>query len=184
MSRLVLLAFALVSTLGIHVSGQATIVVAFENARIIIGDGRAPIEGGTILVDGTRITGVGRTGSVQVPAGATRISLAGKTVIPALIDTHTHLSTTRDALSDDLRRRAYWGVAAALSMGTDPGDLPFEMRAQAIPGAALYRTAGRGITAPEPGRSDVPYWVTSVAQARTAVGELATRRVDIVKIWV
>jgi len=71
-----------------------------------------------------------------------------------------------------------------MSMGTDAGDLPFQMRAETLPGAARYRTAGRGITAPEPGRSEVPYWIATDAEARKAVSELAALKVDIVKIWV
>jgi imidazolonepropionase-like amidohydrolase len=112
------------------------------------------------------------------------VSLAGKTVMPAIIDTHTHLSQTREALMQDLRRRAYYGVSAAMSLGQDAGDLPFQIRAETIPGAARFRTAGRGITAPEPGRSDVPYWITTETEARKAVQELAVQKVDIVKIWV
>jgi imidazolonepropionase-like amidohydrolase len=104
--------------------------------------------------------------------------------MPTIIDTHTHLSTNREALIEDLRRRPYYGVSAAMSMGTDGGDLPFQIRSETIPGAARYRTAGRGITMPEPGRSEVPYWITSEAEARKAVQELAERKVDIVKIWV
>jgi imidazolonepropionase-like amidohydrolase len=37
---------------------------------------------------------------------------------------------------------------------------------------------------PEPGRTTVPYWVSSAAEGRKAVEELAARKVDIVKIWV
>ena len=37
---------------------------------------------------------------------------------------------------------------------------------------------------PEPGRTEAPYWVTTVAEARKDVQELAARKVDIVKIWV
>ena len=37
---------------------------------------------------------------------------------------------------------------------------------------------------PEPGRTKVPYWVTSEAEGRKAVEELAAHKVDIVKIWV
>src|SRR6266567_9322953 len=48
-----------------------------------------------------------------------RVSLAGKTVMPMLIDTHVHLSPTREALTRDLQRRAYFGVSAALSLGMD-----------------------------------------------------------------
>ena len=121
---------------------------------------------------------------MQAPAGARRVDLAGKTVMPAIIDTHTHLSRERDALVNDLRRRAYWGVGAAMSLGQDNGDAPFQVRDETIPDAARYRTAGRGITAPEPGRTDIPYWVTSEAEARKAVQEQAARKVDIIKIWV
>src|SRR4030095_7563076 len=70
------------------------------------------------------------------------------------------------------------------SLGQDAGDLPFQVRAETIPNAARFRTAGRGITMPEPGRTDIPYWVTTEAEARKAVQELAVRKVDIVKIWV
>ncbi len=47
-------------------------VIAFEGARVIVGDGRAPIENATIVVTGNRFTAVGRAGQVTVPAGATR----------------------------------------------------------------------------------------------------------------
>jgi imidazolonepropionase-like amidohydrolase len=103
--------------------------------------------------------------------------------MPMLIDTHVHLSPTQDGLVRDLRLRAYYGVSAALSLGTDTFEF-LGLRAQAIPGAARYLSAGRGITMPEQGRTTVPYWVTSEAGARKAVEELASNKVDIVKIWV
>lgn len=162
----------------------ATKVTAFEGARLIAGDGRAPIENATLVVDGTRFVQVGRTGQVRVPAGADRVDVTGKTVMPAIVDTHTHLSQTREALVEDLRRRAYYGVGAAMSLGQDKSDLPFQIRSETIPGAARFRTAGRGITTPEPGRNDTPYWITTEAEARKAVQELAVQKVDIVKIWV
>jgi imidazolonepropionase-like amidohydrolase len=95
-----------------------------------------------------------------------------------------HLSRERDALVNDLRRRAYWGVAAAMSLGQDSGAAPFQVRSETIPDAARYRTAGRGMTAPEPGRTDIPYWITSEAEARKAVQEQAALKVDIIKVWV
>lgn len=159
-------------------------VVAYEGARLIVGDGSPPIEDATFVVDGSRFAAVGSTGQVRVPAGAARVDLEGMTVMPALVDTHTHLSQERNALVEDLRRRAYFGVGAALSLGADAGEAPFEVRDQSIPNAARHRTAGRGITMPEPGRSDVPYWVTTEQEARAAVRELADLEVDIVKIWV
>jgi imidazolonepropionase-like amidohydrolase len=157
-------------------------VTAYEGARLIVGDGRV-IENATLVVDGTKIVQAGAAADVRVPAGATRVSLAGKTVMPMIIDTHVHLSETREALIRDLRMRAYYGVSAALSMGTDGYGL-LDMRDEAIPGAARFRSAGRGITMPEPGRTNVPYWITTAAEGRKAVEELAAHKVDIVKIWV
>ena len=58
------------------------------------------------------------------------------------------------------------------------------LRAEVIAGAGWYRSAGRGITSPEPGRSEVPHWVTTEEQARQAVRDEVARNVDIIKIWV
>ena len=154
---------------------------AYEGARLIVGDGRV-IESATLVVDGAKIAQAGTAADVRVPAGATRVSLTGKTVMPMLIDTHVHLSPTRDGIVRDLRLRAY-GVSAALSLGTDTYEM-LGLRGQPIPGAARYLSAGRGITMPEPGRTRVPYWITSEAEGRKAVEELAAHKVDIVKIWV
>jgi imidazolonepropionase-like amidohydrolase len=166
----------------LHLAGCATApsgpVTAYEGARIIVGDGRV-IEGATLLVAGDRILQISKT----VPAGATRVSLAGKTVMPMIIDTHVHLSSTRAGLEQDLKRRAYYGVSAALSLGTDGYEL-LDLRGEKIPGAARFLSAGRGITMQEPGRTTVPYWVAAEPDARKAVEELAARKVDIVKIWV
>jgi imidazolonepropionase-like amidohydrolase len=183
MKRLLYASAALLSVWTVSTFAQTTVTV-FEGARVITGDGSAPIENATIVVEGARITQVGRAANVKAPAGATRVSLTGKTVIPTLIDTHTHLSQDRDALTLDLRRRAYYGVSAAMSLGQDTGDAPFQIRAQPIAGAARFFTAGRGLTAPEPGRTTAPYWVTSPAEVRKAVQELAAKKVDIVKVWV
>jgi imidazolonepropionase-like amidohydrolase len=159
-------------------------VTVFEGARVIVGDARAPIENASFVVSGARFVQVGRAADVRAPAGATHVSLAGKTVMPAIIDTHTHLSQTREMLIDDLRRRAYFGVGAAQSLGQDTTDASFQVRAQTMPGVAKFFTAGRGITAPEPGRTTAPYWVTTTAEARRAVQDNAAKKVDIVKIWV
>ena len=163
-------------------------VTAFEGARVIVGDGRAPIENATFIVTGNRITAVGRAADVRVPAGAARVNLAGKTVMPGILDTHNHLSQTREMLIDDLKRRAYYGVTAAQSMGQDTTNVSFQIREETregkIPGAARFFTAGRGITGVEPGRTMAPHWVTTAAEARAAVREEAAKKVDLVKIWV
>jgi len=161
---------------------QTPAATVFDNARVIVGDRRV-IDNASIVVTGNRITQVAR-GTVRGPNGAMHVNLAGKTVMPAIVDTHNHLSQTRDALVDDLRRRAYYGVGAAMSLGQDTTDMSFEVRAQTIPGAARFFTAGRGITAPEPGRTTAPYWVKTIDDVRKDVAELAAKKVDLVKIWV
>jgi imidazolonepropionase-like amidohydrolase len=186
MRRANLLIFIAVVAVSVTARGQApaTGVTVFEGARVIFGDARAPIENASFVVNGTRFVQVGRAADVRVPAGATRVNLAGKTVMPAIVDTHTHLSQTREMLLDDLRRRAYFGVGAAMSLGQDTTDASFQVRAQTLPGLARFFTAGRGITGPEPGRTTAPYWVTTTAEARKAVQDNAAKKVDIIKFWV
>ena len=165
-------------------AGGGAAVTVFEGARLIVGDGSAPIEDAVFVVEGDRFTQAGRRADVQVPEGATRVDLSGKTVMPAIVNTHVHLASTRDDRADQLQHMAYYGAGLVVSLGLDSGDVPFEMRDEAVLDGARSRTAGRGITAPEPGRSEVPSWVTSEAEARAAVQELAAREVDLVKIWV
>jgi imidazolonepropionase-like amidohydrolase len=183
-----LLVAAIAASTAVLLAQAPAGVTAFEGARVIIGDGRAPIENATIVVTGNRITAVGRAADVRVPAGATRVNLAGKTVMPGIIDTHTHLSQTRDMLITDLKRRAYYGVTAAQSLGQDTTNVSFQVREETrdgkIAGAGRFFTAGRGITGVEPGRTMAPHWVSTVAEARAAVDEEAAKKVDIVKIWV
>jgi imidazolonepropionase-like amidohydrolase len=177
-------------------------VILFEGARLIAGDGSAAIEQSAFLVRGDAIAAVGRQDGLQPPADAMRVDLTGKTVIPALVDAHSHLgytdvvamttaaaNFTRENLVDHLRRYAYYGIAATLSMGVDRGEIAYELRAQPAPGAALLLTAGRGIALPNAGpgaeyRRDAAYGVSTEAEARQAVQELAAKKVDVVKIWV
>ena len=157
--------------------------IIYEGARLIVGNGNV-IENASFSVEDGVFINVGPTAAMTSPAGATRVDLSGMTVMPALIDTHVHLSTTRDALIDDLMQRARLGIVAAQSLGSDGLDVPLELRDEVIPGAARYLSAGRGITSPEPGRSDVPHWVTTTEEARQAVRDEVARNVDIIKIWV
>ncbi len=174
---------AVLAGLSVPATGQAP-VTAFEGARIIVGDGSPAIEKGTIVVSGTTIQAVGA--NVQVPAGAQRVNLAGKTVMPVILDTHIHAPATREQMIRDLRRRVYWGVGAGMSMGTDTTDVVFQVRDETknMPGTARLLTAGRGVTGIEKGREQSAYWVGTVAEARTAVQDNAKKRPDIIKIWV
>lgn len=178
----------------------ASSAVLFEGARLVSADGT--IENSAFLVENAKFTKVGRKGEVEAPAGAARIDLSGKTVMPALIDTHSHLgwmivktgqmgkeTYSKENLLDHLRRDAYYGVGANRNLGIDPGEAVYEIRANPIPGVPLLRTAGRGMAMPDagPGREywkPVAYGLTTDADARKAVEELAAKKVDIVKIWV
>ncbi|MDE2980379.1 MAG: amidohydrolase family protein [Gemmatimonadota bacterium] len=161
----------------------ASSAVAFEGARVIVGDG-AVIEDAVFVVDDGLIGQVGASGAIDIPDGAARVDLSGKTVMPAIVNAHFHLNPERGARTEQLRHSAYYGTSLAVSLGLDDGEAAFEMRDEMLTDGARSQTAGRGITSPEPGRSEVPHWVTTEDEARAAVRELADQQVDIVKIWV
>ncbi len=179
MHRIKIAALTATAALGVLVSlaGQTSAqgVTAYEGARVIVGDGRV-LDNTALVVSGAKITQVGGT----VPAGATRVNLAGKTVMPMLIDTHTHLSTTREKLVTDLRQRAYFGVGAAMSLGTDNYEL-LDLRNKDNPGMARFFSAGKGISRTE-GRPTLE--INSVEEARKAVQTNVGYKVDIIKVWV
>ena len=55
------------------------------------------------VVEGTRFTHAGRRADVEIPGGATRVDLSGKTVMPAIVNTHVHLASTREDRVDQLQ---------------------------------------------------------------------------------
>jgi imidazolonepropionase-like amidohydrolase len=175
----------------------------FEGARLIIGDGTPPVENSAFIVENGKFTRVGRKGQVGLPKGGVRVDLTGKTVIPAIIDAHSHLgyynekthneqwtNYTRENLIEHLRRMAYYGVGVTYSMGNDGGhgELPYDLQAHPVPGATWFRTAGAGISTPGGGQGGAREnsWthVTTTEEARKAVQELVARNPAIVKIWV
>ena len=175
----------------------------YEGARLIAGNGTAPLENSAFLVENDRITRIGRRGEVPAPSGAVRVDLTGKTVMPALIEMHAHLgywkgwSTsvsyyTREQILDDLQRLAYYGVTAVLSLGADRRELVYrlrdEWRSNPPADAATLLTAGPGLSLPGAGPagelSSAVYEVTTEAEARRSIQELAANKVDRwIKIW-
>src|ERR1700681_4074417 len=148
-------------------------VSVFEGARLITGDGSAPIEDSAFMVENGVFTRIGRRGELPVPAGVTHVDLTGKTVMPTMTDMHGHFgfqnvpegtmskeTFTRENLIDHLQRLAYHGVGAVVGIGdlidrsdmhggrTNWGDVPLRVREEVIPNAALFRTAGAGISWP------------------------------------
>lgn len=175
---------ALVAACGGGDEAPPSDAVVYEGAHVIPGDGSAVIENAVFVVEDGRFTLVGPAASVTVPEGGTRVDLSGKTVIPALVNAHIHLSLDRAEREDQLRHMAYYGQGTVVSMGLDEGDVPFAVRDNPVADGARTLIAGRGITSPEPGRSEVPHWVTTDEEARAAVREVAESGADLVKIWV
>ena len=173
--------------------------VLYEGQRLITGDGTAPIESAALLVENGRISRVGRKGEVPLPRGAMRVDLTGKTVIPGLIDTHAHIGYMKDVTNgpenysrenviDHMQRYAYFGVAAAQSMGSDFGEMPYQVRDSVTPNAARFVMAGRGLTYvgtgnPENTRQNA-YMLSTPDEARAAVRELAARKIVLAKTWI
>ena len=180
-------------------SPRATI---YEGARLIDGNGAAAVENSAFVVVDGQTTQVGRKGELRTPADAAHVDLTGKTVMPALVDAHVHLgyrkgttftadNFTRQNILDQLRQFSHWGVSGVLSTGTDVGELIFRLRDETrSPNYAgtLIRTAWRGIAPPDAGpfppMRAAPFGVRSEDEGRADVRELASKKADLVKIWV
>ncbi len=177
--------------------------VLFEGARVIAGDGSAALDNAAVLVERGTITRIARSGEIAAPAGAIRIDLAGKTVMPAIIATHVHPgfqsgltyrgeNFKRETILDDLNRALYFGVSTVMSQGIERGEVMYQIRteqAEGRLGGARLMLAGRGMGAPNAGPgnpiyANFAYEVTTEEQARANVRELVAKKVDAVKIWV
>jgi imidazolonepropionase-like amidohydrolase len=67
-------------------------LIAITAQRVLDCTGRPPIERGVVLIDGERIRAVGRQADVALPAGAEVIDCGGQTLLPGLVDAHSHAS--------------------------------------------------------------------------------------------
>jgi imidazolonepropionase-like amidohydrolase len=172
----------------------------FFGARIIPGDGSPVMEDMSFIVTNGKFTTIGKRSEVAPPKGSNRVELTGRTVAPAFVNLQTqpgmnngaqygHKNYNRDSVTADLSRYAYYGVMSVLTAGTDSGDLAFsvrdELRQGKIKGARLF-TSGRGIAAKGGGPSalaESTIQVSSAAEAKRAVSDLADQKVDVIKLW-
>ncbi|HEU4429604.1 MAG TPA: amidohydrolase family protein [Myxococcota bacterium] len=69
----------------------APALIAVRAARLIDGSGTAPLQNAIVLIEGERIRAVGR--DLAIPEGARVIDLGGATLLPGLIDCHTHVTS-------------------------------------------------------------------------------------------
>jgi imidazolonepropionase-like amidohydrolase/Tol biopolymer transport system component len=113
-------------------------VVALTGARIVTmaaADGGA-IDDGVIVIRGDRIAAVGRRGEVAVPAGATVVDMAGKTIIPGLVDAHAHGPQADAAIVPQQN----WSLIQALALGTTTIHDPSAQASEIFAAAELQRT--------------------------------------------
>jgi imidazolonepropionase-like amidohydrolase len=151
---------------------QPAAVKAFTGMRLVDGTDRAPIDNATIVVRGGRVVAAGPAASVTIPAGAERISLAGKHVIPGLINAHGHANS----LDRDLDTYAKYGVTTVFSLGNDanaPGAIAArDAQATASLSRARIYTSGPVLNPATP------------EAARADVAKVAAMKVDNIKIRV
>jgi imidazolonepropionase-like amidohydrolase len=197
-------AFVLAATLAQPAHAQSPVTV-YEGARLITGDG-VVIENSAFVVENGRFTQAGRRVDVQIPAGAIRVDLASKTVMPTLVDLHGHFgfqnipagtmskeTFTRENLIDHLQRLAFNGVGAVVGVGdlvdrsdmkggrTGWGDVVLRVRDEVVPDAALFKTSGAGMAWPGSGAQGDPSRV-DVAYPVTTPEEARTAVRDYVRI--
>lgn len=91
---------------------QSERVIAIEGGAVFDGTSEQLREGVTILVRGDRIAEVGN--AIVIPDGAEVIDLTGWTLLPGLIDLHTHLTSSADDLGDRSRLMMRYPSYAAL----------------------------------------------------------------------
>ena len=160
-------------------------LVALEHATVIDGTGAPASRDQTIVIAGGRIAALGLSGSVDIPASAERINLAGYTALPGLVGMHDHLFYVSNFFhTDDLLAhvmpfsfpRLYLanGVTTIRTTGTfEPyADLEIKKKVDAgtligpkirvtgpyITGEGYPLTQLRAISGPEDARRMVEYW--------------------------
>jgi Tol biopolymer transport system component len=97
-------------------SGSAVL----RGARVITMHGDEVLDSGDIVIQDDRIVAVGKTGAVNVPAGAKVIDVSGKTIVPGFIDLHPHWSEIRRVVLD----MQNWSFLANLAYGVTAGRDP------------------------------------------------------------
>lgn len=167
-------------------------VTAITNVRIIDGNGGNPISRGVVIFQENRITAVGPSETVAVPAGANVIDGAGKTALPGLADFHTHLIGGWDGDRVDilgyqryLKSLLYAGVTAVFDAGNV---LPYvqqmhqEIEQGRLTGPRIF-FAGPLIEGADPVWPPISYAVSSVAQIPGYVRQLKSAGVHVIKAY-
>ncbi|MEV0267924.1 amidohydrolase family protein [Hamadaea sp. NPDC050747] len=121
-------------------------VTVYRGATLIDGTEHAPRPRTTVIVDGDVITRVGPDEQLAAPDSAQVVDLAGRFVVPGLIDSHQHIATppNRPVAEAALRRQVYSGITAIRDMADDlrqVGDLARAARIGEIAGPDIHYAA-------------------------------------------
>jgi imidazolonepropionase-like amidohydrolase len=170
----------ILSILLFAAAGAQAQTTAFVGGRVIDGTGKV-IENGTVVITGSTITAVGPA-STPVPAGATRVDVKGKTLLPGLINAHGHVAATVGLRNDpasytlanltrQLQTYAQYGVTTVFSLGDDQ-EAGFALRNEPATDRARLFVAG-------------PVVVGATADAaRAMTNTVADMKPDLIKIRV
>ena len=94
--------------------------IVFKNARIITMKGDEVIENGTIVIDQNKITAIGKTADLTTPSDAVVYDVAGKTIMPGIVDVHAHLHPSEDGISPQQDWNYYANLAYGVTTAHDP----------------------------------------------------------------
>ena len=168
-------------------------VLAIVGAKLIDGTEAEPILEAVVLISDGRVKSVGIEADVEIPAGAEVFDASGKTIIPGLADLHSHY-TIFEPNTELAKRQLAWqlafGVTTVRSIGLDADETMSaidEVRSGGVQGPRIY-TAGVGFA--HPGGQPTQFGLDYVRQpetpeeAREGVLELASQKVDFIKIWI
>jgi imidazolonepropionase-like amidohydrolase/Tol biopolymer transport system component len=111
--------------------------VALVGARIVTMAGAAGgiIDDGIILISGDRITAIGARGAVAIPAGTPVVDVAGKTIMPGLVDAHAHGPYG----VDEMTPQQNWEEMVNLAMGVTTRHDPSSSAATVFPALEMQR---------------------------------------------
>ena len=153
-------------------------VTVLRNATLIDGSGAAPQSNITIVMENGRIRDIGA--GAAPPSGASVVDLAGKFVVPGIINGHGHVGPApRDR---QLRQYALYGVTTTTSMAADPDDIAeYKARQEAgdLRGARILTVKYRFTTLASGG-----YDYKTPAAARGKVDEIVAKGADFIKVWI